>query len=146
MSLTNFLNFFLNEVKRGVLIKQMLDEWLSYYRNMQMKEAGQPIEISHENEQLIYPHQHQRTGVVSVGSDSGNGNQVLANGNNTNGNNSSGNNRNEGSPCTNNNSVGNNTNLEDDELVVNESDEDDDDDDDDYDDDNEYGDDQGIQS
>ena len=121
----------------------MLDEWLSYYRNMQMKEAGQPIEISHENEHLIYPHQHQqRTGTVSVSNDTGKTNQALANNNN----NISGNNGNNGSPSSNNNSVGNNTNVEDDELVVNESDEDDDDDDDDYDDDNEYGDDQGIQN
>ncbi len=32
----------------------MLDEWLSYYRNMQMKQSGTQIEISQENEQLNY--------------------------------------------------------------------------------------------
>ena len=37
-------------MKRGILVKQMLDEWLSYYRNMQMKEIGQQIEITHEND------------------------------------------------------------------------------------------------
>ncbi len=121
----------------------MLDEWLSYYRNMQMKEIDQPIEISHENEQLIYPHQ-QRTGLISMNSDCSKTGQALANSNNII--NSGGNNGNDGSPSSNNNSIGNNTNLEDDDLVVNESDEDDDDDDDDYDDDNEYGDDQGIQN
>lgn len=122
-------------VKRGVLVKQMLDEWLSYYQNMQMKEIGQPIEISHENEQLIYPNQH----LLSNNNDNNNSNKG---GNNNNQNLSNKNNGINGnnSDANNNNSINNNTdNLDEDELVVDESDEDESDEEDI----DEYGDDQG---
>ena len=37
--------------KRGMLVTRMLEEWLSYYKNMQAKEYGRQIELSQEKEQ-----------------------------------------------------------------------------------------------
>ena len=37
--------------KRGMLVTRMLEEWLSYYKNMQIKEFGRQIELSQEKEQ-----------------------------------------------------------------------------------------------
>lgn len=39
--------------KPGMLVTRMLEEWLSYYKNMQAKEYGRQIELSQEKEQIM---------------------------------------------------------------------------------------------
>lgn len=55
-----------------MLVKQMLDEWLSYYRNMQTKEIGKQIEVIHEKESedhLIITNNEYENAIQTQGED-----------------------------------------------------------------------------
>ena len=110
-----------------MLVKQMLDEWLSYYRNMQLKEIGQKIELTQEietgDESLVVP--EFETSRSSTNNNSESVDAIVAVIQTTN------------SPSTFDNQV----NVNDDEDEGDDEDDDDDDDDDDDEDDDEDDDD-----